>query len=1059
MTSWSDSYVEAFRAANDNKTLNEIFADGTRVGEFTSAIVSLQNDRQAYIESTGGIDNTLKSYIEEKEKTHDLEKEMERIRQQKIQKNINKPGYFKIGTVELTIPPTQIAISDVKQNYIHKTLRTSSDIVLQSGHTTKAMELDLYFHSIDDINNKLRPLLAQLKATPFIPIYSEYLRRVLCPGATDKQSSDFNDKNVQNAITCDDAIEKNRQYVRDILNKNPNIMEIMPDINEKLNLYWDQSLGTNAYGLDQNKTLQENIQKVLTRCHVYDNKADKGSISYITNQASQAIEDLQKRRSSFVSKIPSPIEGKGVVAVLSQINISTVVGFPESIACHASFFVFNHMPFSPGFEFFDKDNGPTFDIDECTYFIQWYVNRFLKPSVNVSDKYFQELWGSLDGKLTMTYYPLPSTEEIAKNENFELKKDVIPLVLTTDHDSVCASISVSQRNSIAFMPVLDWSTPTCQHMGSHNSEILITIDTVDEDFLDKINILSKVMEDFSRSGGDKVRRKNFIEIENEILSFCGVRKGVINSIETQTVEGVAGMNRIQMVIIEFDPKQLKYEAIAGMYETNENIVMEYLKFDIQNYLNYRNQRGGTKSSERILNLLDSDATYRDTILNAIMSERGQQKIGSNPANYSMGLNKLREAAKIGKNSLTSTDNFWNDLFKSSSDSQGGTYSTGAASERRAIDAMVPVLRKEITKKLRVEEIDADYLSMLYNSDSFSYYKVVARETMRSFLQGNRSVIPEGLADTLVKKGLLKDQLGEVVCYPDMSLPTYEKTSEVGKGVPKITNQDIGRKSPNPEEDILRYDEDQVESDFYFYFIPSRKVNAKINEKVTMSIEAEIRNFLIVFKNQFDLMSAEISQSAVYVGKKPSEKKGRDQDIDQILDERGQEELDAVIKEAKKLAEELKSSIESTSTVPTSPEQNTAYAMSYDDASYQAEKGGVLYNFVTYPGIREFVKNSPYTKTYSGSVQEDFPEDSGKSIYGGLIKDASWYRWQDAQKSPSMTPQSYLSQGKPSAKESSTSTLEDRLSEAEAQAAAALGKVGVALPTAGSIMNNLSAVMP
>jgi len=103
-----------------------------------------------------------------------------RIKRQS-EEEIHREDDFKIGTVRLSIPPGQITVSEVRSNQIIKTLRQKSDIVLQTGHGIKLLEFDVVFNGLEEINTKLRPLIAQLKCSPFTPIYNEHVNAILFP--------------------------------------------------------------------------------------------------------------------------------------------------------------------------------------------------------------------------------------------------------------------------------------------------------------------------------------------------------------------------------------------------------------------------------------------------------------------------------------------------------------------------------------------------------------------------------------------------------------------------------------------------------------------------------------------------------------------------------------------------------------------------------------------------------------------------------------------------------------------------------------------------------------
>lgn len=102
----------------------------------------------------------------------------------------------RIGDVDLVIPPLSINLNRASNLQKIKTLRSKSSIITKVGSSTEHITLQLYFHDLDSINGKrikrhaklkdqyyymdgLRPLIAQFKKAPFLPIDNEYINETL----------------------------------------------------------------------------------------------------------------------------------------------------------------------------------------------------------------------------------------------------------------------------------------------------------------------------------------------------------------------------------------------------------------------------------------------------------------------------------------------------------------------------------------------------------------------------------------------------------------------------------------------------------------------------------------------------------------------------------------------------------------------------------------------------------------------------------------------------------------------------------------------------------------
>ena len=99
----------------------------------------------------------------------------------------------RIGDVMLIIPPLAIQVNRQSNIKKIKTLRSKSSMITQSGSAVTTITLQLYFHDLESINGRkvkfhgdryyymdgLRPLIAQFKKAPFVPIDHEYINDVL----------------------------------------------------------------------------------------------------------------------------------------------------------------------------------------------------------------------------------------------------------------------------------------------------------------------------------------------------------------------------------------------------------------------------------------------------------------------------------------------------------------------------------------------------------------------------------------------------------------------------------------------------------------------------------------------------------------------------------------------------------------------------------------------------------------------------------------------------------------------------------------------------------------
>jgi LysM repeat protein len=98
--------------------------------------------------------------------------------------------HLRIGDCSFLVPPLSIRFDTINSNQRVQALRSKSSIQTNTGHTYTIITVDLYFPNIASINgyeykspiggapyyrNGLRPLIAQFKRAPFLPIENELI--------------------------------------------------------------------------------------------------------------------------------------------------------------------------------------------------------------------------------------------------------------------------------------------------------------------------------------------------------------------------------------------------------------------------------------------------------------------------------------------------------------------------------------------------------------------------------------------------------------------------------------------------------------------------------------------------------------------------------------------------------------------------------------------------------------------------------------------------------------------------------------------------------------------
>ncbi len=598
---------------------------------------------------------------------HFFDAEWARIQDQRLEISSSKPGYCKIGTVALTVPPAQIAISDVKNNLTYAMLRSRGDVTLQSGHTNKIIELDIIFHDIDSINNKLRPLLAQLRCTPFIPIENEYIRAVIVPqDIRVKAFSAERENRVDDLLKSRDAwkeqIEQYEREIKEIINQTTFYKIGVGDtesekerkqqdetsVKTRLALFVDGVLDPRYRGqIELDRSIAYNVDKELGIAENKEEATDTSESGIV-----RRIEDIETKKNSYREKVfdtlrdlPGNRSSTEVIpTVLSQITISTVPGSPEALACHLSLFVFNCLPYSPNFVFRKtlseemkicpscnventvdaikcascqrtiKDSNenirsniaPTKQIDECDSFVKWYSKEFLSDA----DKAIKRV--SLKPTNHVNFETTRSSRRIVKGKSRDYQA-LISLDTANYLSAECVSVAISFSNRIKFLPILGYGVPTCQFLGSNSATVALTFSSFPEKdheediFLESMRFFFNQVDATSRET-IKNNRRAWVRIDNDIVNMFGIENLVTQSFDVNTIPGSPGMSAITLRFIDINTTFEEREKIMLLDVASDERIDAFIENEIKLWRN-----GESPVIDGCLDELDTTG-YRDAFI-------------------------------------------------------------------------------------------------------------------------------------------------------------------------------------------------------------------------------------------------------------------------------------------------------------------------------------------------------------------------------------------------------------------------------------------------------------
>lgn len=85
------------------------------------------------------------------------------------------PHFLRIGDTQFYVPPSAVSVTKRYESEQIKMMRSKNNFIKNNGFYEKIVDLSIFFADMVSINNELRPLLAQAKKCPFLPIENTLL--------------------------------------------------------------------------------------------------------------------------------------------------------------------------------------------------------------------------------------------------------------------------------------------------------------------------------------------------------------------------------------------------------------------------------------------------------------------------------------------------------------------------------------------------------------------------------------------------------------------------------------------------------------------------------------------------------------------------------------------------------------------------------------------------------------------------------------------------------------------------------------------------------------------
>ena len=443
------------------------------------------------------------------------------------------PYHLQIGDCIFRVPPTQINVRQTDNINIYQGLRQRNAVLTKSGYTQTEITVQLWFNDLADINgievagpggrkyymDGLRPMIAQFRRTPILPVFNELLNDVY-----DIYAVILSNLVVQTVPDYPGALEARLTLYKTTIEP----YMFIPDWQFADRICWPvfrwyyqqlmQSDGIEQLSPVTTPYLTGNFGLSLLK----EEALESGQIGDSGLSAGQG---------GVVATITSGYEIVKVNgedrAIMPARKLAGMLGLP--VEWKPPYVVIGGKQFKP----YRVVSGTAWVLvrqvgETLGYTVDWVPGRI---TISKSGASWSAPSTSLDPYMVLVELP----------ENIQL-----------------THLAVALGNSFVNLNVQLYSTPCHQYLGSMERHIVATFETDSRDAVAALKQIVQTAEEYSLRYRDRLV-SGFIGFHNELTSLFGIRYVMVNGLEIDTVPDFPDLFRITLSMIEFDRLQRSYE--------------------------------------------------------------------------------------------------------------------------------------------------------------------------------------------------------------------------------------------------------------------------------------------------------------------------------------------------------------------------------------------------------------------------------------------------------------------------------------------------------------------
>lgn len=460
-------------------------------------------------------------------------------------RNEMTPFHLRIGDCMFYIPPSAMQVVRNSNISSIRTMRQKNSMKVQSGYARTMIEITLVLGDINQINgyrvpgpggvtyymDGLRPLLAQFRRSPILPIANEHLNDVhgiynICLASVTFETTSAND-----ALIC------------------------------RLSMY---KTTVTPYISRPDEDLDDMICYPLFRW-------------YYQQMVMDAPEAVPPRSINNRLKEGEYLwKGSGDTAAHTR-AMARVLELPVGWDNQRKIVTIDGQEFKPWKIIDDKAYVETRETAEALgYKVVWHGKdksiSFEKtiPSRGgrSSSIYMNPVEGNFTGNFKFWVLDSAAIEE-GDIEALESESALVPMEIPEGNTEI-VHIAVGMQNLFTDVFVQMFSDPCHQYFGSIETGIRMTIQTIDRNVVEQFVELKQITESYSITLRDEFV-SGFVKVENELVQLLGINYCLIEGISTKVSNEQTGLYTIELTLTAFDQDQKDQEKVHGFMPFEKDI--------------------------------------------------------------------------------------------------------------------------------------------------------------------------------------------------------------------------------------------------------------------------------------------------------------------------------------------------------------------------------------------------------------------------------------------------------------------------------------------------------